>query len=111
MREITTHRAGDGPNDNLLVEHGEDTPEKYYLHQRVNNVWDRRPGMDVKFCTPADPNGFTPEALVAIVLDRLAQLKSQRSDAPNKDEVARRRAIAITHLETALLFLKENNRA
>jgi hypothetical protein len=75
--------------------------------------------------TPADFNGITNEALLAVLIDRMrgfqGLIPSVLNNTPNPDQVpsyvmtkspfaCRENAIALTHLEEALMWLQKRTR-
>jgi hypothetical protein len=122
MREITQHRTGlDDLDAFIRVEPlDDDKPDgannKYQVLLRVYNEW--QPKLRVDFQNgayrpyhdpvagvekPAIPNGVTIEALLAICIDRLNGFQRGKF-------ACRENAVAITHMETALLFLQKRTR-
>lgn len=118
MRELTDHRNGRGPNEHVRLEF-EDDPQaqdkgllRYCRYDLFNksggNTWE--PVLKLRFYSnrgqkdkPLDPeplpNGITDEALLAVVLHRLATQRELRT-------AGREVSIAATKVEEALLWLQ-----
>lgn len=92
---------------------------KYDFWVKAYGQWQKHQGSSVKFheapvraghVPPPEgeageegPNGVTHEALLEVVLDRLRAFQKGKCSC-------RENALAITHLETALLFLQQRTR-
>lgn len=119
MREITSHRV-EGKTDCVRIFPEGDVGIGGGHHQYRLSLG--LPGQEtgtsvlLKFQngTIADvgPNGITNESLISVVIDRLQGFQGQGTEirVMDKPNPCRENAIAITHLETALLWLQKRTR-
>lgn len=110
-KEITDHKAN-ALNEAITV-NALDNPGS----GGANHVYEIKlspPGRPVQVCavlgfqngpiaTPADMNGITNEALLAVLIDRMRGFQSGQF-------ACRDNAIALTHLEDALMWLQKRTR-
>lgn len=113
-RQLTSHRVN-GLNEALLVnvldEPGPGNAcHKYQIRRWVTNTGDQHDDEEfcvIKFqCGPiaeSGVNGISNEALLAIVEDRLNGFQAG-------DYACRENAIALTHLQTAMMWLQKRTR-
>lgn len=107
MREITDHHDGHGLNEALKIRADEAGPGGASHHYTVSYETENTGNQvaDVQFQKgPRDVEGSTPgatdSAILGVVIDRLRSF--------NEGEFrCRENAVAITHLETALLWMKK----
>lgn len=114
MREITNHRSGVGMDELVRIEIADDpNPEtkvssKYQFFLRKFNEWGKAARIEFQNGPLSEipnegPNGVSTEALLAVAIDRLQGFQSSKFSC-------RENAIALTHLETALLWLQARTR-
>jgi len=121
MREINYHKTGTA-TDVVKIEAGDDA-DKYGVNHRYDfwlhkhNEWAKsgsvqfqkgsavkHPWMDAKGEIPG-PNGVTCEVLLAVLIDHLRSFQGEIPGSKG-DFKCRANALAITHLEEALHWLK-----
>lgn len=113
MREVKDHQTGNGLLDDLIrveaaVEPGAGGAcHHYQFYYRSRSQWHKGPRLDFQDGPLADPdkgpNGLTLEAVLAVAIDRLRGFQ----DGPC---ACRENAVALTHLETALMWLQRRTR-
>ena len=114
MRTITDHKVN-GLNEALEITAGESGPggasHRYDIigeAESMPNVGPRPFGVNLRFqngpiASLKDYNGITNEALLAVLIDRMRGFQG----GPFK---CRENAIALTHLEEALMWLQKRTR-
>lgn len=111
MRQIHDHKV-DGLNEALVIT-ALDEPNQGGANHRYD-ITLNPPGRPSQVCTllefqngpiatPADFNGLTNEALLAVTIDRMRGFQA----GPYK---CRENAIALTHMEEALMWLQKRTR-
>jgi hypothetical protein len=114
LRIITDHKVN-GLNDAIEIAAHEakpgGAPARYDIigyGERIPNIGPRPFGVNLKFQdgpiqSETDFNGITNEALLAVVIDRMRGFQSGQFKC-------RENAIALTHLEEALMWLQKRTR-
>lgn len=104
MRPITDHKVN-GLNEAIEITAGEVGSGNAPTHYDIEG-----PNFDVLLCfqskpiqSPEDYNGITNEALLAVLIDRMRGFQSGQF-------ACRENAIALTHLEEALMWLQKRTR-
>ncbi len=113
MRKITDHKVN-GLNEALEIQAGEpgsgNAPTLYMLY--IPDSYKLKSGITVSttlnfqhgpIATPADFNGITNEALLAVLIDRMRGFQSSQF-------ACRENACALTHMEEALMWLQKRTR-
>ena len=97
MREITEHRCGVGVDELLRLEHD---PESgvYHFYAKNFGEWQRlvEIGYQEGTVKESGPKGVSNQLLLATIIDRLRHSDTERENV-----------VALTHLETALLWMKK----
>jgi hypothetical protein len=108
MREITTHRVKENPREFIQIYPEGDpvigAPPTYRLLLLAPGQREYGKEISLRFqSAAATPDGLTNEALLAVVIDRLQEFQKGRLSCWEN-------ATALTHLETALLWLQKRTR-
>lgn len=108
MREVTTHRVKENPREFIQIYPEGDpingAPPTYRLLLTTPGQREYGKEISLRFqSAAATPDGLTNEALLAVVIDRLQEFQKGRLSCWEN-------SIALTHLETALLWLQKRTR-
>lgn len=110
MRNITDHKLN-GLNEALVIEAGEpgsgNAPVQYIITLQGDGVPARAPTVlnfqNGPIKGPADFNGLTNEAMLAVLIDRMRGFQSSPF-------ACRENALALTHMEESLMWLQKRTR-